>query len=267
MSDVDSSAPRPAVEPTPDTPTPPHGQSRSTLPSAPSFAPTRNFNLGNLGLYIDRWADVIEGRADLADTVRANVLQALRDRNLPDIQVEPVKATASLLSESRPYIVTTTSPGVTTAIYIARHGRDLYVSWRTHVRGVWNRKLFIILAGLALVPTLCVSPCLLITNAVSNLTSPFGGGGGTNIPILAVLPAAIAFFVFELLLVALAGYFLRGDFFAYFFVEPTVFDAEDVAAMSLTVHKVVQDAVKKSGVETALLAKADFKGGRKSEQT
>lgn len=243
----------------------------ASRPTEATFKATKNFNVNGMGIFIDRWGDVIDSRAEAAQTIRNSVLQNLQDRNMPNIQIEPVKANAGMLSgEERPYIITTTSPGVTTAIYIAAHGKDLYVSWRTHVRGVFNLRLLAILAALAIVPTLCASPCLAIGGVVNSLNQPFGGGGGVNIGnvIGPILGAGIGFFIFELLLVAAAGYFFRGNFLAFFFVEPSVFDAEDVAAMSLTVHRSIQDAVKKAGIEASmLLSKTEFKGGRKSEAT
>ena len=244
-------------------------------PAAPPVRPTtstaqwRKFSLSNIGIFIDRWGDVIEGRAELADSIRADVYQTLRDKHMPDVRVEPVKANVGFLSENRPYIITTTSPGVTTAIYIARHGKDLYVSWRTHVRGVINWRLLAVLAAMALLPTLCISPCLFVANLATSITNPFGNGpnlGSIGSAIAPLIGIGFGFFLTELLLVALAGYFFRGNFLIFFFVEPTIFDAEDVAAMSLSAHKAIQNAVEKAGVHASLLAKTTFRAGRKSEQ-
>jgi len=53
---------------------------------------------------------------------------------------------------------------------------------------------------------------------------------------------------------------------AYFFIEPNVFDAEDITAMSLSVHKSVLRALDSAGIDSSKLRlKQDFKGGRRDQ--
>lgn len=224
-------------------------------------------NINGMGILVDRWAEIIEGKADIAETVRNSLIKILQSKKMPDIRIRLVTGTlgiTSLNAQRRPYIIAETEPGVKTAIYVAPHGNDLYVSWRTHVRGVINTKLLSILAVTAATPTLCLTPCLLIGSIVGGT---FGTGrfdlGGSLAPFFGVF---MGFLLFEALIVALAGFFLRGDFLAYFFVEPTIFDAEDVIALSLSVHKGLQKAVAETGTSVkAWESKTNFKSGRKSE--
>ena len=239
--------------------------SQPKLKSPVSFSPTGSINLHHMGLFIDRWADIIEGKSELAESIRVNLLQQLRDKNMPDIQIKPISANVGILSGDRPYIIATTSPGVTTAIYVSAHGKDLYLSWRTHVRGVINKRLLIMMAAAAGMPTLCLSPCLLIGNVVNAFVS-LGSDVNVGNIFAPALTVCLGFFGFEIVLLALAGQLLKGDPFAYFFVEPSIFDAEDVAAMNLAIHKTLVKATETAGIDPAILRpKPDVRGGRVSE--
>mgnify|MGYP001477611831 CR=1 FL=1 len=88
--------------------------------------------------------------------------------------------------------------------------------------------------------------------------------------VLAALPFTIGFFVggalAGVILLAILGYALKGDMLAYFFVEPNLFDAEDITAMQFSVHKSLLRALDATGIDTSKLRlKQEFKGGRKSE--
>ncbi len=71
---------------------------------------------------------------------------------------------------------------------------------------------------------------------------------------------------FEFGLIAIAGRILKGNFLAFFFIEPNVFDAEDITAMSLSAHKSLIRALDNTGIDvTKLRLKQNFKGGRRGE--
>jgi hypothetical protein len=239
-----------------------HPLERADSPN--TFSPSGKLNLHKTGVFIDRWADTVEGKSELAETIKANLLKQLREKNMPDIRIQPTNVNVGMFSKTRPYIIATTNPGVTTAIYVAAHGKDLYLSWRTHVRGVLNTRLLMMLAAAAGMPTLCLSPCLLIGNVASSFFS-FSevDAGGIFAPALGIF---IGFFMFEVIMIALAGYFIRGDFFAYFFIEPTIFDAEDITATNLVIHKAMEKSIESAGLDPAILRpKPDIRSGRVSE--
>jgi hypothetical protein len=53
---------------------------------------------------------------------------------------------------------------------------------------------------------------------------------------------------------------------AYFFVEPTYFDADDITAMGLAVHSSILRALDIVGIESAKLRlKQDFKTNRRGD--
>jgi hypothetical protein len=59
----------------------------------------------------------------------------------------------------------------------------------------------------------------------------------------------------------------RRNFFRYFYVEPNLFDADDITAMSLSAHKSLIRALDKAGIDASKLRlKQSFKGGRWEEE-
>ena len=106
-------------------------------------------NLDTLGLYLDGWADLAEGMGSKADSARQEVIKSLRARDMPDIELEEISGGVSLSKEKRIYAIAETSPNVTTTIYIAKHGNDLYASWRTFWKPVINWKLLLMLGAIA----------------------------------------------------------------------------------------------------------------------
>ena len=54
---------------------------------------------------------------------------------------------------------------------------------------------------------------------------------------------------------------------AFFVIEPNLFDADDITAMSLTAHKSLLRAMDSSGIDMSKLRlKQDFQGGRRGER-
>ena len=73
-------------------------------------------------------------------------------------------------------------------------------------------------------------------------------------------------FFFILFVVAIAGIFLRRNILAFILKEPSLFDQEDITAMSLTVHKTLLHALDMTGIDVSKLRiKGEFKGGRRGE--
>lgn len=95
----------------------------------------KEINVEKLGYNFDEWGELIENNGEKANEVREEVINLLVYRNMPQVQIRKVFAKVSLLSEEkRPYTITTTHPGATTAIYVTEYGKDLYASWRAFIK-------------------------------------------------------------------------------------------------------------------------------------
>lgn len=107
----------------------------------------RFFQLNWLLFFIDGWSELIEGMGEKEVAIQTSLKEELDRRNMPDVKVEEVNALPAFFStSSRPYSIATTSPGATTTVYIAKHGNDLYASWRTFLTPIINWNLIFTLA-------------------------------------------------------------------------------------------------------------------------
>jgi len=95
----------------------------------------------------------------------------------------------------------------------------------------------------------------------------FGGGFGgllANVlgSICGVVFGTVGWAFFLSILVGIAGFAVRGNPLAFFFKEMDAFDADDVGAMTLAVHKSVLLALDKVGINThAIRLKEQFRAG------
>ena len=126
------------------------------------------FNLNNLGVYLDGWADLIEEKGDEADKVRQLVFDSLTQRQMPEIGLYKVLGLVSLSSKDRRlYLMSMTHPGATTALNISKHGKDLFVSWRTFIRLILNKKLLLIMLAIAGAFVFCSSSWKIVETMLS----------------------------------------------------------------------------------------------------
>lgn len=227
--------------------------------SQASAPPPNSLNVNKLGVFLDGWSELIEGMGSKAGKVRKDVLKLVEGREIPEVYTGDRSGYVSLISKDRrDYIVSETNPGATTTIYIAKYGKDLYASWRTWIQMVFNWDFLKWVIGGAVVLGL------------------FGGGirrgGGlfgsqqTTFSFGWWIAATIAWLIFAAVILAIAGRVIKGSFLAYFFVEPNIFDAEDITAMSLAAHYSILRALDKAGIDTSQLRiKQKFTGGRRGE--
>ncbi len=222
-------------------------------------SPVHNINVNKLGFYLDGWADLVEGMGSKFEEVRSGVLKQLEGRNMPDILVGNREGYVSLVSKDRRiYVVSTTDPGATTTIYVAQHGKDLYASWRTWIEQVLNVQL------LQIVGVVC-GVLGFLTGGLRSSTDFFRNAQST-ISITGWVTSTIGLLILAAILIAIAGRVVKGSFLAFFFIEPNMFDAEDITAMSLSVHKSLLRALDTSGIDISKLRlKRDFKGGRRGD--
>jgi hypothetical protein len=313
-----------------------------------SFFDKNNVTL--LGYYLDGWVDLIEDRGDLVKNVRDHVFQSLENRQMPEIGIKEILAnTGALGDENRAYTITQTSPGATTTIYIAKHGKDLYASWRSFIRPTINWKLVGLYALVALVLSvivmfwgllkqtidvthlitestswellnqslgkwllyallifICELAILIVlgriikqnesaflksniigfTVIIATILSLFVGEVSQSMSqsmeeiisiyranmfpfsftIVGMITMAFNIFLGFLFLAVLAGMFMKRNLWAFILYEPNLFDAEDITAMNLSVHKSLLRALDSAGIDMSKLRlKQEFKGGRRGE--
>ena len=195
----------------------------------------------SLGVFLDGWADIAEGIGERVEEVQNIIHQSLLERDMPEVKVEAVRVTAGMLSEKRHYLVTSTYPGITTTIRAGRYGKDLFVTWSTYIKPVFNWKILGGILGVAFL-------FALIDGGWSSIFTFFG--------------------IFGLLFITLSlvGLFVYRDPLWVVIVQPTIFDADDLVAMSLAAHKSILKALDQVGVDIALLrAKQDYHRKRSEE--
>jgi hypothetical protein len=223
-----------------------------------------NINVHTLGEFLDGWADVIEGMGDKVDDVRDKVVSQLQARNMPDVQIKKqLGIVSSMKRQGRQYVITTTYPGATTAIYIGKHGQDLYVSWRTFHKPIWN---IILLLAIVAIPGFVGCSCSIASFVMRGDFSLLSSSTANMLTVSLCCSSFLAILVTEILLLMLIGKVVKGDPWAYFQIEPSLFDADDIIAMSLSVHKSLIRALDNAGIDVSKLRiKREFQGGRKGE--
>jgi hypothetical protein len=164
-------------------------------------------------------------------------------RQMPEIAYESSGlTTGGLTGKQRPYQLVHTRTGATLAVYIGQFGRDLYITWDLFVRPVWNQRVVLGILGAAVVLGLL----------------------GARDSLSGWIASTIGLSIFFVILVAGAGLVLKRNPLAFFWRELTFFDADDITAMTLAVHKSLLQAVDAVGIDVQLLrVKEQFHGGRR----
>ena len=220
--------------------------------------PQTGINVSKLGFFLDGWADIVEGMGSNAANVRQDVLNQLQSRGMPDITLGNKSGYTGLISnERRDYVVAETFPGARTLVYIAQHGNDLYASWRTWIEPKinWNLLKWVLIGAAVLG---------LLSGGIQ--TYSYFGPTQTTFSFFGWIFSAFGYLVFAAVVLAIAGKVIKGSFLSYLFIEPNVFDAEDITAMSLSTHKSVLRALDSAGIDSSRLRlKQEFKGGRRGE--
>ena len=210
-------------------------------------------SLSWLGERLDGWADLIEGVAERAPEVIQAFQERVSARQMPNVQHESsTLTTGGLTGKQRAYQLVHTPTGATVAVYIGQFGKDLYVTWDLFIRPIVNKAvLWGILGAAALFGFFTAFRQEAWTGRT---TFSFGGWIAATIG-LSILFAA---------LVAGAGFVLKRNPLAFFFKELDAFDADDITAMTLAVHKSLLQAIDAVGIDIRLLrVKEQFHGGRR----
>lgn len=217
-------------------------------------------NINRLGQFLDGWTELVEDMGDKADEVRSDALERLKLKEMPETSLKGQVAHNGKWSEKRDYVFIRTYPGATTAIYIGKHGKDLYVSWRTWLAAQLNGFLIVILLGIAVLGGYLTFGTRQVSGGFFN---PYSY---TETWVFGWAASSIVILLLEVWLVSFAGRVVKGNPYAFFFIEPNVFDAEDISAMSLSAHKTILRSLDNAGIDTSKLRiKEKFTGGRRGE--
>jgi hypothetical protein len=231
-----------------------------------------SININRLGLRLDGWADLIEGAGSKAGEALNAALESMKSRSIPGVIANPEEISAGFFSNKRrPYMVAQMSNGSSATVYIGRYGSDLYASWDLYVRPLPNWRTLLIILGVAL---LLVSPCGIsgLLTGLAGLGGSLGQRGGSLEAGLAMGSIIGSVFLscfgviftsaFLAVLVGVAGQIVRGNPLAFFFKELDTFDADDIGAMALAVHKSVLHALDRVGISIQTLRlKEQFRAG------
>lgn len=236
--------------------------------------------ISKLGLRIDGWADLVEGAGDKSEVALQAVADTMRSRNFPKVEIKNENAAPNLTSSKRrPYVYVEMNNGASVTAYIGQYGTDLYAAWNLFVRPKLEPKTIIIILVIAL---LIIMPCgisglvasLSALGAIGNALNNISFGETVSLAwyyiglIVSSLCGNSIFLcitsLFLAFLVGFAGFIVKGNWLAFFIKELTAFDADDIAAMSLGVHKSVLLALDSVGIETRnLRLKEQFAAGGK----
>jgi len=303
-----------------------------------------------IGYYLDGWADLIEKMGEQTENVENMVYTQLTNRDMPEITINRARIREGFFALlRRNYIITSTSPGARTTIYISMHGKDLYVSWRSFIKTTFNWRLLLVYAIISLsfglltaignalfrsykfiqiifnsqywdlftstfgrwvlygiILSICGIVILLVLGrfisgdeksylssnnisyliAIALFLSLFIEGVGQAMsqdlknlyeqyqmsvlnftsPLKIMVINALSICILVLVGAIIAGLILRRNLLAFILKEPSLFNAEDITAMNLSVHKSMLRALDLAGIEMKdLRVKSEFKGGRRGE--
>ena len=206
-----------------------------------------------LGQRIDGWADLLDNMGDRAPDVVQALQQNISSRGMPGVTHESSSLTTGTMgAKQRVYHLSHRPTGAAAAVYVGKFGRDLYLSWELCIRPVWNRAVLMGIAGSAAV----------LAFLFAQQRNPLTGRSIFSLELF--LGATIFFAVIFAFAVSWAGNLMKHDPMAFFFKEIDRFEADDISAMTLGVHKSVQQAADAIGFDVQLLrAKTEFRGGRR----
>lgn len=202
-------------------------------------------NFNQLGVRMDGWADIVQGVGEKAQEAQAQLEQIVRGRQMPAVTVNPtIVTTTSFGNRQRPYLQMEMPNGASIIVYIGAFGRDLYATWESYLRPVFNTQVVYIALGVAAVMSF-------LGNADARGFNFFGW-----------IMGAVGWLVGEAILLGLAGQFLRGNPLAFLFKQLDKFDADDIGAMTLAVHQSVLQALDCVGIQSQTLRlKEQFRAG------
>ncbi len=209
------------------------------------------------GEMVEAWADLVDGAADKAGIFKAAFYQTLEGRNYEGFKLKTQKATATggLFAEHREFEVV--QFGVATvAVYIARIGDDLYVSWRTFLKArfsEWKLMMFVLVIFflVGLLPML-----FSVERKCDDFTDPRGRVINTDCRSVINSSTYSTDLKIGIIAVAVVCFFLLFSRNAQALFREKIHDFhfDDAIALGLVVHRSIIVAADRVGIDPALLA-------------
>ncbi len=210
-------------------------------------------NLERLGQRLDGWADIVEGAGTKTNDMTIAFREQVSKRQMPHVICQSSELVARA-GQRRNYHLIRTETGVTLAVYIGRFGSGLYFGWDMFFKPLLNTNVIAGIIIAAVLTGLCPS---LVAGAITSLTR-----GSRGINLLSWLFGTVVLAVAYTLLVAIISRVFRGNLLALFFKELTFFDAHDIAATGMAVHRSLLNAADRIGIDTHVLrVKEQFQTG------
>ena len=266
--DVIAPVPRPpaamgTAQPTGPSATPnrPMGDRPATVPVS-IWGPFAGY--GTRGRHVS-W--LINEQGAQADALRDIVAARFERREIPEASVAPVKLVRQgVLVDTRPYFLI--RRGLTTAgLYIARFGKDLFVSQVTYFKGPISTMRILIVVAMSLFAVLYP---VILNQASGQVSASLFSGFGDSLGSLMLLACCLGpFYLMNWLalgiLVLFSGYkyLTEKDVLAALRVPPKEFDIDDTVALEKSVEQTVREALDAVGIEQRLMPQAAEYGFRR----
>jgi len=211
---------------------------------------------------------LINDQGERADALRDLVASRFERRQIPNLAaVDQVKLVRQgVLVDSRLYFLI--RRGLTTAgLYIARFGKDLFVSQVTYFKGPVSTMRILILAAAVLFAL--IYP-VAYNNAFSQVgVSLFGGVGGDLQGLMLLTCCLGPIYLLDWLALGILAlfsgykYLTEKDVLAALRVSPNEFDIDDTVALEKSVEQTVREALDEVGIEQRLMPQAAEYGFRR----
>jgi hypothetical protein len=213
---------------------PPQGYPQQGMPPQQGYYPPplpSAHSLDGLGVRVDHWAGLIPGGAEKCTEVEENIATELKAREFPMVNVERAEFGDGMVKKAYQVV---RGPAGSVAVHTSAMGKDLLISWSTHVRRSPNWPMIAILAAIAF--------------GISFLTS-LGGIGNFGYFLVNWIFGTFNWLLPVTLLALIAGYVWKGNLWYFFMTGPSEMAKDELVALAMSVHNSLMSAAQKAGLE------------------
>lgn len=210
-----------------------------------------------VGQLVDMWADLLEGFGDKIGQFAAGLQVSLELREIERLDVAEDKLKSSGFFPVSRKMGFCRRDEVTLVVYVAKQGKDLYVSWRAFIQAQISPVKIAMFAAAAVLLALIVPYHLRVVGQTQ--VSPFMPVQDDFFTSLINFTATIVVYALVIgLFVVWRGFFYnRGDFLALVREPLNELQVDDIASLANAVHKSVLFAAEQIGVDVAKLEKRE----------
>lgn len=201
---------------------------------------------------------LLDDLGERAEELRQAVTERFRHRSIPGAMVSPRILTAKGVQvQQRPYYLVQRNR-VTTGLYLARFGKDVYVSQVSYLKSPISVARVVALLAVALFAVVYPS---LLAGASDQLGVGLGGVSGIG-DLLGALCCLGPLYLVSILIIGLAAMFslykfvTDKDILAALRVTPNEFDQDDLIALEKAVEQTVREAMDHIGIDSKLMPPA-----------